>query len=458
MKTLMDVEELFYSPTNPRGEADFKGQAFDDLVASVKEKGVIVPLVVRRVGEKFEVIAGNRRLRAAKAAGATEVPVRLIVAEDSDVREIQIVENLHRADVSPLEEGEAYRQLIETSKQTPDDVAVKVGKSVQYVRSRLVLTNLIPAGRKMLAAGDLALASASLIARLDEKDQAKTIKWAKEAWDAPDTAKVREWIQQHVYTDMSRIPWEAEDMRLAVEDCEECPKGKSDLFGKDAAGRCPNPKCWARKMAAYIAAKRQADPQLVLLQGGYGQAEKYGADKDAVWSKSDCHWIEGKKDRCDHAVKGIVVAGNDIGTITEVCLNPKCEKHSHQVADYAPSPDEKARRKREKKAAEAAEARANAAIGKALGRVKWPMTEKQLGVLFRVAVMDKGTQTYMPICKRRGIKPVVTKHGDWTERDYETPLVADAKKGGAKGMLGLIFEIVGWSYGAVDTVKELKGL
>lgn len=92
------LSECFESPTNPRG-SKFEGREFDELVASIREKGVLMPILVRAHKGKFEVIAGNRRFRAAKEAAFTEIPARIVEMTDIQAREAQIVENLQRADV-----------------------------------------------------------------------------------------------------------------------------------------------------------------------------------------------------------------------------------------------------------------------------------------------------------------------------------------------------------------------
>src|ERR1039457_5106951 len=110
----LKVAECHESATNPRGK-DFEGKQFDELVASIKEKGVLVPVLARKTSSSArsavcEVIAGNRRLRAAVKAGLKEIPAQVVEMMDDEAREAQIVENLQREDVHPLEEGEAYRQ------------------------------------------------------------------------------------------------------------------------------------------------------------------------------------------------------------------------------------------------------------------------------------------------------------------------------------------------------------
>ena len=189
------IKDCVELPTNPRG-SKFEGAEFNELVASIKEKGVLMPILVRPQKGKYEVVAGNRRFRAAQTLRLSEIPARVVEISDTEVREAQIVENLQRADVHPLEEGTAYRNLIEQSGYDVAAVAAKVGKSESYVRDRLVLTNLIKPGQTAFRSGAMTAGHAALIARLDEKQQKDAVEYASDEYDRPSTADLREWIQR----------------------------------------------------------------------------------------------------------------------------------------------------------------------------------------------------------------------------------------------------------------------
>jgi len=175
MLQTLKVSECYESETNPRG-TDFAGKQFDELVASIEEKDVLVPVLARakfqsntltkrELEQKYEVIAGNRRLRAAKQAGLKEIPAQLVEMTDGEAREAQIVENLQRQDVHPLEEGEAYRQLmVANDGYDIEAIAAKVGKSKTYVRGRLVLTTLIDKAAAEFRKGTMTAGHAALIA------------------------------------------------------------------------------------------------------------------------------------------------------------------------------------------------------------------------------------------------------------------------------------------------------
>ena len=133
---LVPIEDLMANPDQPR-------QAMGDLselVASVREKGVIEPILVRPMGGRFQIIAGERRYRAAMEVGLAEVPCVVREASDAEVMELALVENLQRRDLSPFEEADGLRVLAETYKYTHESMAEKVGKSRSSITEMLSLT------------------------------------------------------------------------------------------------------------------------------------------------------------------------------------------------------------------------------------------------------------------------------------------------------------------------------
>ena len=141
------LSSLHESPTNPRKH--FNEASLAELAANVKEVGVLQPLLVRQFGANgdYEIIAGARRFRAARLAGIAEVPVHCKQLTDSQVLEIQLIENLQREDVHPLEEALGYRQLLTMAGYTVQDIAAKVAKDESYVYRRLKLTDLCELGQ-----------------------------------------------------------------------------------------------------------------------------------------------------------------------------------------------------------------------------------------------------------------------------------------------------------------------
>ncbi|MBN1333332.1 MAG: ParB/RepB/Spo0J family partition protein [Synergistales bacterium] len=134
------VSLLEPNPDQPR--KDMKEETLQALAASLKEHGVVQPLIVREQGGKYQIVAGERRWRAAQIAGITEVPVRLYHGSDSDVMEVSLVENIQREDLAPLDVAVAIRQLLEQFSLTQEEIARKLGWSRTAVTNKLRLINL----------------------------------------------------------------------------------------------------------------------------------------------------------------------------------------------------------------------------------------------------------------------------------------------------------------------------
>ena len=144
------------NPRNPRRA--FPNAELDELVASLRERGIIQPIVARPVQgatDVYEIIAGERRWRAAQRAGLHEVPVVIIEANDAEALQLAIIENVQRADLNPLEEAEGYRALIEEFGNSQDEIAKTVGKSRSHVANTLRLLKLPEAIKSYIHAGKL---------------------------------------------------------------------------------------------------------------------------------------------------------------------------------------------------------------------------------------------------------------------------------------------------------------
>ena len=431
------LTEVSESSVNPRGKDFHKETGFEDLVASIKEKGVLTPILIRKKGQGFEVIAGNRRTRAAKLAGLEEVPAQLVKMDDVEAREAQIVENLQRSDIHPLDEGESYRQLIEKSKPRYEakDVAKKVGKSETYVRSRLALTNLTEKAAKAFREGDMTITHAILISRLDsDKQQNDATKEVVQY--GMSTERLSEWIRERVYIDLSKKPW-AGDAKLSemVGDFSKKPS----LFGDKAAGE--DPAEYARQMSAFIEIKmREATEKgekLVKVSTHWGTPEYKGAlghDQYRI-----LHSKEDIKKATEKDAKGIVVEGDDLGQIFRISTATEDLREGGSV--YKLTPEEKDKRKKERVADEKKKEKADKDLLEGIAKVKWPMKDKHLDVLLDLIFGRFGFSYIQPVAKRHGIKAEKKTEGGWTHRDLETPLRKWVNEQGNNGKIQFIFEV-----------------
>jgi ParB family transcriptional regulator, chromosome partitioning protein len=174
---LAPVEFLRPNARNPR--KSFDEAELDDLAQSIRERGIIQPILVRNMPgllDVFEIIAGERRWRAAQRAGLHEVPVILVEANDKDALEIAIVENVQRADLNALEEAAGYEQLMGEFGYTQLDLSKVIGKSRSHVANTLRLMKLPESVRKSVAEGQLSAGHArALLALPDPEGGARRI-------------------------------------------------------------------------------------------------------------------------------------------------------------------------------------------------------------------------------------------------------------------------------------------
>lgn len=147
---------------NPRKV--FNEEALEELALSIKGKGVIQPIVVRPVGNRYEIVCGERRFRASLIAGMENIPACIKELSDDEAEEYAITENLQRKDVSPLEEAEAFSKLVSGGKYDINSLVIKFGKSEAFIRGRLKLVNLIMEFRNMLEKDAINIGVAGVLA------------------------------------------------------------------------------------------------------------------------------------------------------------------------------------------------------------------------------------------------------------------------------------------------------
>jgi ParB family chromosome partitioning protein len=138
----VSLETIVPSSLQPR--KDFGGDALQELVDSIRQHGIIQPLIVRQINGRHELIAGERRWRAAKEAGLMQVPVIIRIASDLEVLELSLIENLQRADLNPIEEAQGYARLASEFGMRQEDIAAKVGRSRAAVANAMRLLDLHP--------------------------------------------------------------------------------------------------------------------------------------------------------------------------------------------------------------------------------------------------------------------------------------------------------------------------
>jgi ParB family chromosome partitioning protein len=165
---LCPIEELKPHENQPRKQ--FDGAKMQELVESIREKGVIQPLIVRRAGDHYQIIAGERRWRAAQKAGLKEIPVTIQDVSEDWALEIALIENIQREDLNPIEESRAYEYLMNNFDLSQEEVAKRVGKSRSAVANSLRLLRLPEEILEYVATGTLSMGHARSLLALEHAE------------------------------------------------------------------------------------------------------------------------------------------------------------------------------------------------------------------------------------------------------------------------------------------------
>src|SRR5881398_1412753 len=160
----INLANIVPSALQPR--KDFGREALQELVDSIRQHGIIQPLIVRQSGARFELIAGERRFRAAQEIGLVSVPAIVRTANDLEVLELSLIENLQRADLNPIEEAQGYARLANEFGMRQEDVALKVGRSRAAVANAMRLLDLHPQVQVWLVQGKLSVGHAKVLLAL----------------------------------------------------------------------------------------------------------------------------------------------------------------------------------------------------------------------------------------------------------------------------------------------------
>lgn len=417
------LSRLAPSTTNPRKV--FTG--IEDLAASIKEMGLAQPMLVRAIGihayvvpeddgtwrvevdpslhntrivQRFsqgqsdqlameaqawaqawnaehaplEVVIGGRRFRACTLAGLETVPVIIAKLTDEEAMELQVIENLQREDVHPLEEAEGYRAL----KKAPAIIAQRVGKDLAYVVQRLQLLKLELLAKELYASGHIELAHAITLAKLTPADQLRAVKnmmgWnqlpAKTDWltamqsaikrhqgvdyrlirDTPAT--LDKWVRDNVFLILKQAPWDLKDAALLPEAgaCTDCPKrtGSNMVLFQQLTSQdetCTDGKCYEAKQKAFIA----ASVQLAQDKGGkllkLTNKSSHQPIRDERKPIGEGQWLKAKRGTCKDVQKGIFLDNSSrwrgethrAGDTLLVCINQGCTVHKHTVDTPSPT-------------------------------------------------------------------------------------------------------------------------
>src|SRR5882724_4001749 len=357
------------SKTNPRRFFDETKLA--ELAENIRQHGVLQPILVRPLpggeADTFELVAGTRRYRASKLAKRESIPATVRDLTDAQALELQVIENVQRVDVHPLDEAQGYAALVELQPDTytVESIASRVGRSPAYVNGRLRLIQLIPEAKQAFYDDKLTVAHAFEIARLQSNDQrhalqecfpqyrnAAAILKDKKA-EATTVRELRAWIEREIHLDLTNAPFDPQDETLLPKAgaCARCPKrtGSNPLLFPEVRQKstCTDRKCYRAKVEALV--QIQVKP---LQQKGEkplpdSLAPAWQANGHAKDLLFEGHYRKAKaKGECPNTKAAVFIDGKGAGTIFYLCQAEKCEVHN-RVTRYQPTPQEQAQRKKE---------------------------------------------------------------------------------------------------------------
>ena len=256
----LNTADINFSPLNYRKY--FSEDALQQFAEELKQHGIISPLTVRPAnGKGYELVAGERRLRAARIAGLPTVPAAIVNLTDEQVIEIQLAENLQRENPHPMHEAQGIGQMQKSGKSI-DEIAARLGKGKPFVYSRLKLLSLINAFQEMVLADVLTLQDAMLIAALSETSQTEFFNEHCAKWKKQKGFEIYnlDYYLNHYRYDLKRAPFNMKDKKLVPEvgACSVCPSNSATLktlfpeMAKEAV--CSNKECYNNKCFVHFLA------------------------------------------------------------------------------------------------------------------------------------------------------------------------------------------------------------
>lgn len=336
----LPLSDIMLSPTNPRQSFDPKKLA--ELTADIKQRGVQEPIVIRPVTgaeRNFQVVFGERRYRASEKAGKKTVPSIVRNLTDEQVFELQIIENLQRENLHPLDEAEAFSRLYELSRheqQNHDEavatVAAKVGKEADDIEKSLKLLSLTEAAKTAFRKNQILLGHAFELCRLREDEQKEALAFLthntrevnqpnggrKNVKVMPGVPDLKLWIQENLFLDLEKAPFDTQDATLqktmgACSTCQFRTGNQPILFSDVRKGdTCTVPSCWTEKRnntlinIANTTAQELGVHSVLKIGIGYKSWNEGKVPVDAYIEYGSDFRIVAEGSECDHTKPGVI--------------------------------------------------------------------------------------------------------------------------------------------------------
>lgn len=389
---MVPLAALRESKLNPRKH--FNQHKLDELAASIRERGIITPLIVRPnkgTAQHYEIAAGHRRFRAGVSLGdpSIKAPCRILDLTDEQFLEIVTIENLQREDIHPMEEADGFREMLKQSKYAggPSTLADRIGKPLAYVRGRLELCDLVAVVRESFLQDNITIGHARLISRLPAEQQEEALVMCFSQWQDRALMPVKEFHRNLLHkrgADLSKAPFLLDDVTLkrdagACTTCPKCTGVQRSLLQDDTDEQmCLDRGCYSQKLNAHIQRKTAAGLVVIStkysgeIPAGVVSAREYieagmdedrvedikqqiddvraeldaatmsdrdreDAQKDLAALRKELAEVEAENGECPHMEAAIVVDtnyGHSIGAEKRICRNPECPKHGEAVRHH----------------------------------------------------------------------------------------------------------------------------
>ena len=197
-KQVQDIELSKIKPNSYQPRHEFSEESIRELATTLDKDGLLQPIIVREKGDEYEIVAGERRLRAAKHLAWEKIPAIVNNMDDSQAASLALIENLQREDLNPIDEAQAYNNLMKLNNLTQTTLAQNIGKSQSYVANKLRLLKLTPKVQSYLASGEISPRHGRCLVGLSEKDQSRVLdEILAHNLNVSDTEKIVKNVEQY---------------------------------------------------------------------------------------------------------------------------------------------------------------------------------------------------------------------------------------------------------------------
>jgi ParB/RepB/Spo0J family partition protein len=446
---LLPVKQLHKSPTQPRRRGGDKPD--DDFVASIREKGVIQPIVARlRPAGGWEIVFGHRRHAGSILADLETIPAIVRDLSDEDVFEAQLIENIHRQDMHPLDEADGFKRMMDKGKKTIQQIADAIGRPAAHVAQRLKLCELSSQVRTALDKDSISLGVAIVLARIPSSLQPEAL---KSLWDGISVSEAKRRLDDTYLMRLDQAAFDVADAKLVEKAgaCTACPKRtgqQKDLFADiKSPDLCIDRVCYRGKLDAVwlIRKKEAAAGGTAVLEGKPAQEVAQGYSH-SYRRLDDSEWV-GNAQKKVRAILGkdlppiSLVRDERSGTILEVVKRADVDKVLKRNSPRTTSGGRNDAEKRADAKDRIRSAAMNLAMASVVDHIGNLNAAKLVKLLVVVLARRTWNDTQQAVARRRGLEKEKTDRRDYATSGVEQRLIAHLGKLNPAGVAGLGAEL-----------------